>query len=110
MKAIALAALAALLLAGCAQCVPMLEVRHCMDACAASPDAVMVDWTQADAEMWPAFHALIVKAELGEHEHAKWTSASEKAFWEHYDVTGDMKELHVLYDGESYRLKVLTCG
>ncbi len=86
-----------------------MEVRHCMSDCAASDDAVYVEWTQADAEMWPAFHALIVKAELGEHEHASWTTASEHAFWSHYNVAGAQKELHITFEGESYRLKVLSC-
>ncbi len=98
-----------LLLAGCLECEPLMEVRHCLDDCAASDDAVFAEWTQEDAEMWPAFHALIIKAELGEHEHAKWTSEQEHAFWAHYNVTGDRKELHVTFEGESYRLKVLSC-
>ncbi len=86
-----------------------MEVRHCIDECAMSDDAISVAWTQADAEMWPAFHALIEAADAGEHQHATWTSAEERAFWDHYGVTGDEKELHVTYDGESYRLKVLSC-
>lgn len=105
-----LATLLGVLLPGCLGCQPLLEVRHCLEAqCEASPDAVEVAWGAADAEAWPDVDRLLRAAEAGEHEHMEWTGAQEDAFWAHYGVGGEERELIVHRDGERFRVRVLAC-
>lgn len=104
------ALLALVFLAGCLDCQPLLEVRHCLERqCDPSPDAVEVAWTEEDAQTWPDVDRLMDRTELGEHEHRKWTHEREQAFWQQYGVTGDRRELIAEKDDELYRVRVLTC-
>ncbi len=111
MRALLLLSLALLPpLSGCFGCEPLLEVRNCLEAqCAPSDDAVEVAWGAADAEAWPDVDALLRATTLGDHEHQQWTREREDAFWAHYGVDGDERELIVLLDGERFRVRVLTC-
>ncbi len=107
---LALMAVTAAALSGCVACQPLLEVRNCLDhQCQPSPDAMEVVWSSQHAADWPQIDALLDATNLGEHEHRKWDQAQEKAFWDYWGATGDQRELIVQHEGQTFRIRVLTC-
>lgn len=118
MRALVLLLLAGLLVpvAGCFQCQPQLDVRHCADrtdTCdPAATGSVQADWDPALSARFPDLAHLIATLRPGLHGHADWTTAEADELWAQYGVPagdGVHRQVFLSDGGELFRVRVLPC-
>lgn len=111
--ALALAAVAAL--AGCLDCQPQLDVRHCApdsERCRPGEGDRVLDWDPELAGVFPDVARLLGEVGEGHHAHVAWTPEQEAGFWAFWGVPAEepAKELFFRHDGGLFRVRVLGCG
>ena len=101
-------------LAGCLECEPKLDVRHCATesaGCAPRPQDKVADWNPDLSATFPDVARANGETPPGEHAHPDWTETQERAWWEFWGVPLDQpeKQIFLRHDGEMFRVRVLEC-